>query len=412
MRFALDAEQRAFAATLDRMFSAAGTPSAVRAWARGEHGPGLALWERAAQAGVFALAAPEAYGGLGPLPVDVAVACTESGRHCVPGPLVETVAVTALLVRLAEAGVAAPAREWVPRLCAGRARATLAAPAGGPYALDADVADAVFVVTGTGDGPGAGAVAPAAPTAQANAPAAPRAGAVTPAAPTAEANVLAAPRAGAVTPAAPTAGADTPAAPSATAGAPVVELRLAPGHGPVLASLDPARRLARVRPGGVLLAAGPAVQDAAAYAAAWAACATAAQALGVGEALLGRTIEYAGRREQFGRAIGSFQAVKHRLADTLVALEFARPLVHGAAVALATGAGTASAEVAAAKVAACEAADAAARTALQVHGAIGYTAEYDLSLWIGKARALRSAWGSPQECRRKVLRQGEHIFHI
>ncbi|MEU1309395.1 acyl-CoA dehydrogenase family protein [Streptomyces cinnamoneus] len=357
MRFAMDAEQRAFAATLDRMFSAAGTPSAVRAWARGEHGPGLALWERAAQAGVFALAVPEAYGGLGPLPVEVAVACTESGRHCMPGPLVETVAVTALLVRLAEAGMAAPAREWVPRLCAGLARATLATPAGGPYALDADVADAVFVVTGGGPG----------------------------------------------------AEADTPAA---EADDPPAELRLAPGHGPVLASLDPARRLARPRPGGVLLAAGPVVRDAAAYAADWAACATAAQALGAGQALLGRTVEYAGRREQFGRAVGSFQAVKHRLADTLVALEFARPLVHGAAVALATGAGTASAEVAAAKVAACEAAYAAARTALQVHGAIGYTAEYDLSLWIGKARALRSAWGGPQECRRKVLRQGEHIFHM
>ncbi|MEV5243325.1 acyl-CoA dehydrogenase family protein [Streptomyces cinnamoneus] len=349
MRFALDAEQRAFAATLDRMFAAAGTPSAVRAWARGEHGPGLALWERAAQAGVFALAAPEAYGGVGPLPVEVAVACTESGHHCVPGPLVETVAVTALLVRLAEAGVPAPAREWVPRLCAGRTRATLAAPAGGPYALDADVADAVFVVTGGGEG-------------HANAPGA--------------------------------------------------ELRLAPGRGPVVVSLDPARRLARPRPGGVLLAAGPAVRDAAAYAADWAACATAAQALGVGLALLGRTLDYARQREQFGRAIGSFQAVKHRLADTLVALEFARPLVHGAAVALGTGAGTAPAEVAAAKVAAGEAAYAAARTALQVHGAIGYTAEYDLSLWIGKARALRSAWGTPAECRTKVLRQGEQIFRL
>ena len=47
------------------------------------------------------------------------------------------------------------------------------------------------------------------------------------------------------------------------------------------------------------------------------------------------------------------------------------------------------------KVAAGEAAYAAARTALQLHGAIGYTAEYDLSLWLTKARALRTAWGSP-----------------
>ncbi|PSJ23951.1 hypothetical protein B7P34_36020, partial [Streptosporangium nondiastaticum] len=60
-------------------------------------------------------------------------------------------------------------------------------------------------------------------------------------------------------------------------------------------------------------------------------------------------------------------------------------------------------EVAAAKAAASDAAHAAARAALQLHGAIGYTAEYDLSLWLGKARALRSAWGSPAACRARTL---------
>ncbi|MYX60871.1 hypothetical protein GTZ89_35835, partial [Streptomyces sp. SID8382] len=63
----------------------------------------------------------------------------------------------------------------------------------------------------------------------------------------------------------------------------------------------------------------------------------------------------------------------------------------------------ARAEVAAAKVAAGEAAYTAARTALQLHGALGYTDEYDLSLWIRKARALRTAWGSPSVCRSRVL---------
>ncbi|MER5828719.1 acyl-CoA dehydrogenase family protein, partial [Streptomyces mirabilis] len=55
---------------------------------------------------------------------------------------------------------------------------------------------------------------------------------------------------------------------------------------------------------------------------------------------------------------------------------------------------------------ACEAAYATARTALQLHGAIGYTAEYDLSLWLAKARALRTAWGTPAECRAEVLSGG------
>ncbi|MFF7209964.1 acyl-CoA dehydrogenase family protein [Streptomyces sp. NPDC008238] len=175
-------------------------------------------------------------------------------------------------------------------------------------------------------------------------------------------------------------------------------LLLAREHGPPLASLDPVRRLARPRQDtAAVLATGPAVVAAAARAADRATLVTAAQALGVGLALLARTVEHVRRRHQFGVPVGSFQAVKHRLADTLIALEFARPLLHGAAV---TGTG---ADVAAAKAACGEAAYRAARTALQLHGALGYTAEYDLSLWLTKARALRSAWGTPARCRARVL---------
>ncbi|MDX3227771.1 acyl-CoA dehydrogenase family protein [Streptomyces sp. ME19-01-6] len=332
MRFLLDQEQTEFGRTLDRMLSAAGTPGAVRAWARGEREAGRAVWGRLGEAGAFALAVPEAYEGAGPLPVELAVAWVEAGRHGVPGPLVETAAAAVLLAAAAERAdaVAAVAKDWLPRIAAGQAMVTLAAPAGGPYALDADAADAVFVVEGE-------------------------------------------------------------------------RLRAAAGHGPVQPSLDPARRLARPLGGGQVLASGPAVAAAAARAADWAAFATAAQALGTGLALLERTVAYAKQRSQFGRPIGSFQSVKHQLADVLIALEFARPLLYGAALALADGTARAGAEVAAAKVAAGEAAYAAARTALQLHGAIGYTDEYDLSLWIRKARALRTAWGSPSVCRARVL---------
>ncbi|GAA2774704.1 acyl-CoA dehydrogenase family protein [Streptomyces showdoensis] len=179
-------------------------------------------------------------------------------------------------------------------------------------------------------------------------------------------------------------------------------VRLAEGHGRVQPSADPARRLARPL-GGTVLARGPAVAAAAAHAAELAALATAAQCLGLGRALLDRTVAYVKQRTQFGVAIGSFQAVKHRLADTLIALEFARPLLDSAALALADGAGHAAAEVAAAKVTAGEAAYAAARTALQLHGAVGYTEELDLALWIRKARPLRDAWGTPAACRARVL---------
>uniref|UniRef100_UPI0022B166B0 acyl-CoA dehydrogenase family protein n=1 Tax=Streptomyces clavuligerus TaxID=1901 RepID=UPI0022B166B0 len=174
-------------------------------------------------------------------------------------------------------------------------------------------------------------------------------------------------------------------------------LRLAPGAGPSRLSADPVRRAAVPAPGGPVLAEGPRVLEAAARAGELARLLCAAQALGVGLTLLERTVAYVAGRRQFGRPIAAFQAVRHRLADTLVALEFARPLVFGAAV---TGARR---DIAAAKTAAGEAAYTAARTALQLHGAIGYTDELDLSLWLRKARPLRDAWGTPSVCRAAVL---------
>ncbi|WP_327413437.1 acyl-CoA dehydrogenase family protein [Streptomyces sp. NBC_01233] len=179
------------------------------------------------------------------------------------------------------------------------------------------------------------------------------------------------------------------------------EGRLHLTHGIVgerLASLDPARRLSRPLAAGAVLAAGPAVTAAAGVAGRWARLLTAAQCLGVGEALLARTVEYAKQRTQFGTPIGSFQAVKHRLADTLLALEFARPLLWAAALSLSP------ADVAAAKLSAGEACYRAAMTALRLHGAVGYTEELDLSLWLRKARPLRDAWGTPSACRAEVLR--------
>ncbi|MDX2292434.1 MULTISPECIES: acyl-CoA dehydrogenase family protein [Streptomyces] len=326
MRFLLDDEQREFARTLDTLLAAADTPATARSWAAGDHAPGRALWSRLAAAGVFALAVPEAYDGLGPLPVELAVAFTELGRHAVPGPLVETVAAAALLDRL---GDKAAAGTWLPRLAAGEATASLCVPdLTGPYALDADMADAVLVADG-----------------------------------------------------------DT--------------VRLAATAGPVQRSADPVRRLFRPA-GGTVLARGPEAAAATGYAAEVAALATAAQSLGLGRALLDRTVTHVRQRTQFGVPVGSFQAVKHRLADTLLALEFAQPLLHEAALTLAAR-GTAPREIAAAKVTAGEAAHAAARTALQLHGAVGYTEELDLSLWIRKARPLRDAWGSPASCRARVL---------
>nr|WP_068523033.1 acyl-CoA dehydrogenase family protein [Tsukamurella tyrosinosolvens]KZL98805.1 acyl-CoA dehydrogenase [Tsukamurella tyrosinosolvens] len=136
--------------------------------------------------------------------------------------------------------------------------------------------------------------------------------------------------------------------------------------------------------------------------------AVAAQLLGAGRRLLDDTVEYAKARAQYGKAIGEYQAIKHLLADVATRLELAAPLLSGAAVALSGSASRGvdlepARDVAAARVLAADAAYLAARTALQVHGAIGYTAEYDLGLWITKVRALQSAWGTQAEHRATVL---------
>jgi alkylation response protein AidB-like acyl-CoA dehydrogenase len=134
------------------------------------------------------------------------------------------------------------------------------------------------------------------------------------------------------------------------------------------------------------------------------ALAVAAQHIGIAAAMVDLAAEYARQRHQFGKPIGSFQAVKHLLADALLAVEFAKAPTWKAAWAIDAGQPTAPADVSAARVLADEAARRAARGALQVHGAIGYTWECDLHLWMKKVWALQSAWGTTAWHRRRVSR--------
>jgi alkylation response protein AidB-like acyl-CoA dehydrogenase len=156
-------------------------------------------------------------------------------------------------------------------------------------------------------------------------------------------------------------------------------------------SVDPSRRLYEVT------ATGPAWQADIKRAFEFGALATAAQLVGAAQALLDAAVDYAKQRSQFGRVIGSYQSIKHKLADVHIAVQLARPLVYGAALSLDAR------DVGAAKAAASEASLVAARAALQTHGAIGFTQEHDLSLWLLRVQALRSAWGTPGEHRRRVL---------
>jgi alkylation response protein AidB-like acyl-CoA dehydrogenase len=301
MKFELTSEQRDFASALEGMLAGAQPETAARAWAAGNHEPGLALWRLLSDMGVAGLLIDD-------YRVEHVIAMEALGRHAVPGPWIESAAYLAACPDMAET-------------IAKGAMATIAVPPHTPYALDADVAEFV------------------------------------------------------------------------------VDASLAPAEvGERVTSIDPVRRLFRLsvveepRSG---LETTPAFDTAA--------LAAAAQLLGAGERMLAESVTYAKQRTQFGRPIGSYQAIKHALADVRIALDFVRPLVYAAALHPIETTDERQRDVSAAKVAAGDAAYLASRTALQVHGAIGYTREHDLSLWLLRVRGLLSTWGTAAWHRARLL---------
>jgi alkylation response protein AidB-like acyl-CoA dehydrogenase len=340
MTVARSAEQEQFAAALHDLLASRAL-GAARRWAAGEQAPGLALWRSLAELGVTALAVPEKWGGLGGSPLDVVVACEELGHHALPGPVAESLAaVPWLLTALADEPLAGASPADERRADEHRCGQWLRRLASGELIATL-------------------ALPPRLPY----------------------------------------------AADADTAGLVLLAeddvARLAV-PGAAHRSVDGARSLFEVRAGEVL-ARGPAVAAAMRRTLDLGALASAAQVLGAGRALLAASVRHTGLRVQFGRPVGAFQAVKHQLADAAIGLEFARPLLDAAAIALAAGGTTASRDVSAAKVACADAAYRAARIALQVHGAIGYTEELDLGLWLTKVRALVPAWGSQAEHRAAVM---------
>jgi alkylation response protein AidB-like acyl-CoA dehydrogenase len=161
-------------------------------------------------------------------------------------------------------------------------------------------------------------------------------------------------------------------------------------------SIDQSRRLGQVawQPGLATR-----VADAASGKRLWAdaldrgALCAAGQLLGLAQRMLDLSVDYVAQRKQFGRPIGSFQAVKHQLADVATRIEFAGPVLYRAAEALANRRTDASVHVSHAKFACGETAWLAARKGIQVHGAMGYTWEVDLQMFVKRAWALDAAWG-------------------
>jgi alkylation response protein AidB-like acyl-CoA dehydrogenase len=310
-------------------------------------------WTTLAEMGVVGLTVPEAHGGLGLHLLDLAPLLEEAGRAALPEPLIET---TALAAPLLAAFPSDRVIGWLEAMASGQLTAAIA-----PVDIGGRMA-------------------------------APTPGGPVPAADGADLFVL-------------------PAIPDADGRA--IELHAVPAADVTVtpvASLDPTRRLGTVgwEPSPTtLIASGDQAPSTLGDLANRAAVATAAELLGLADRMISMAAAYAKERNQFGKPIGSFQAVKHLLAGAQVKLEFARPAVYAAAWTLddpeLTGSPQGALSASLAKACASDAATEAARVSLQVHGAIGYTWECDLHLYMKRAWALAEWWGSAADHRHRIL---------
>ncbi|HUC35817.1 MAG TPA: acyl-CoA dehydrogenase family protein [Acidimicrobiales bacterium] len=340
MRFSFDERQEEFRAQLRAFAEKRCTPAHVReAWVS-ELGWSPARWEALAELGVTAVTVPEPYGGLGLGMVDLVLLLEEAGRACLPEPLVETAAIGVPALSGAPGARAEELRlDWLPRIAAGES--VLAVGLSSMSAVPCAVGTHLLLLEHrTGDR------------------------------------------------------------------VELHALRADEVHQSVRASIDGTRRLSVIewQPAPeTLVVAGHEAEVVLAGIGQRAAMGTGAVLLGVADKLVDMAAKYAMERVQFERPIGSYQAVKHLLANALVRLEFARPVVYRAAWAIDSGDPVAAIGSSMAKAQASEAALSAARAALQVHGAIGYTWEHDLHLWMKRAWVLAAAWGDASSHRARVL---------
>jgi alkylation response protein AidB-like acyl-CoA dehydrogenase len=350
-----------------RRFLADKSPSeAVRHWAESDEGYDPAVWRQMAeQLGLQGLALPEEYGGAGGGPVELGIVLEEMGRALLPSPFFATVALAGQAL-VASGDETARAR-WLPGIAAGALTATVAvAEETGSWRIEdvattaARTADGSWTVSGTKmfvvDGDRADLLLVVART---------------------------------------EAGPGLFAVDGASSG--VTRTRLD--------ALDPTRRLGRID-----LARAPAVRvgpdgDATAFlrtALDLALVALAAEQVGGAQACLDAAVEYAKVRVQFGRPIGSFQAVKHKCADLLVEVEAARSAARHASAVAAEGSAESPVAAALAGAYCAQACTHAAKENLQIHGGIGYTWEHDAHLYLKRAKSSEELFGAPAAHRARL----------
>jgi alkylation response protein AidB-like acyl-CoA dehydrogenase len=373
MDFGLSEEQELLQRSAREFLARECPPEFVREVAKSEDGHPRAFHDQIAQLGWTGLMIPEAYGGAGMSFLDLALLSEEMGRAAMPGPFFSSSVLATLA--LVHGGSAAQKKTWLPRMAAGEAVATLALfEAGdrldaegvqakakksrGAYRLsgtkmfvgDAQVAD-VLVVAARGSGRGEEGV-----------------------------SLFLVPR-------------DTPG------------IKISP-----LETLDLTRRPAEVElhdvevPASALLGGEGRGWRTLARVLDGAAVILAADSLGGSEKALEMAVEYAKVREQFGRVIGSFQAVKHMAAEIVSEVEPARSLVWYAAYAFDAVPREASQAASMAKARLSDVYSRATNLSVQIHGGIGFTWEHDMHLWFKRAKWNEYAFGDATYHRERLAR--------
>ena len=345
-----------------RRFMASELPSsAVRALTRGDadaDGLRASLWQQAAELGWLGLIVPERFGGVGLKWIDLAVVLEECGRALCPLPILSSAQTAAAIARF---GTDEIRREWLPKIASGEA------------VFGIGLYDEANWIDPKGVGLAGGA------TLTGTKPYVSDGGAAT--------HLLVATR-------------TDDALALAVVGAADAAIEPQP---PIDGTKPTARvRLDAVRP----LATMPIAPSDLAFLTDCGAVGVTLEAVGAAEAVLGLTAEYAKTRIQFDNPIGKYQGVKHRLADMFVDIESFKSLAYYAAWAL----DDAPEEVPrAASLAKAYAADAFARIGIDgvgLHGAIGFTAEYDAQLYLKRSKWVRSAYGDADYHYRRVAALG------
>ena len=364
MDFSFSADQQLLRNSARAFLDEHSKPAHVRALWDDPRGESESLWKEMAQLGWLGLALPEDVGGSALGLVETAILQEELGRAACPSPYLSTVLAAMAIDRF---GGPAQKTRWLAAVASGRARATVAlmeraldwsAPAietraderGGKVALSgvkqfvpwAHVADFILV----------------------------------------------------------------PARAAGTLAVYVLETS-APGVSITpLASLDPGTRLAQVTLDGAAVAAEARLgAEALPFLLLRGAVGVAAEMLGASRRCLDMAVEYAKVREQFGQPIGSFQAIRHKCAEMLLEVENSHAATYYAAWALDSGAEDGELAASVAKSYVNDASRKVCGEAIQVHGGIGFTWEFDLHLYFKRAKALEPLYGDAEHHRELIVRR-------